>query len=204
MLDLRRGAGGSLDRDRARAVIVAACNPGWGHVRPGSMKRLGTIIGAGVLLTVMTACAGQETASQPPDPTSAPTTSQPADPPGAVPPTETSEPDRQPAVTPPTGGTEVPAAQIDATGVAQDYPTMVWTEDGGTDVGVVAQEGGCGKASAEVTEQAAAQVVITLVETQPPKPAQCTMDIRFPKLSVHLDSPLGDRKVVLKSEQRVQ
>ncbi|WP_092786837.1 hypothetical protein [Actinokineospora terrae] len=155
----------------------------------------------------MTACAGQETASLP-GPTSAPPSStqpestQPGTSlPGAVPPTE---PDRQPAVTPPSGGTEVPAAQIDATGVAQDYPTMVWTEDGGTDVGVVAQEGGCGKASAEVTEQTATQVVITLVETQPPKPAQCTMDLRFPKLSVHLDSPLADRKVVLKSEQRVQ
>ncbi|WP_147459934.1 hypothetical protein [Actinokineospora cianjurensis] len=151
----------------------------------------------------MTACAGQETAGSP-DPTSAPPSStQPAETslPGAVPPTE---PDRQPAVAPPTGGTEVPAAQIDATGVAQDYPTMVWTEDGGTDVGVVAQEGGCGKASAEVTEQTATQVVITLVETQPPKPAQCTMDLRFPKLSVHLDSPLADRKVVLKSEQRVR
>ncbi|MCP2267607.1 hypothetical protein [Actinokineospora diospyrosa] len=167
------------------------------------MKRLGTSIGAGVLLTVLTACAGQETASPPPDPASAPPTSSSAAIPPGVPPTESTEPDRQPARTPPSGGTEVPAGQIDATGVVEDYPTVVWTENDGTDVGVVAQEGGCGKASAEVAAQTATQVVITLVETQPAKPVQCTMDLRFPKLSVNLDKPLGERKVVLKSEQRV-
>ncbi|MBM7776331.1 hypothetical protein JOD54_006535 [Actinokineospora baliensis] len=167
------------------------------------MKRLGTVIGAGVLLTVLAACAGQETASPPQETTPAPPTSSATPVPPGVPPTEPSEPDRQPARTPPSGGTEVPAGQIDATGVVEDYPTVVWTENGGTDIGVVAQEGGCGKASAEVAAQDDTQVVITLVETQPAKPVQCTMDLRFPKLSVDLEKPLGERKVVLKSEQRV-
>ncbi|WP_051385425.1 hypothetical protein [Actinokineospora inagensis] len=79
---------------------------------------------------------------------------------------------------------------------------MVWTEGGGSDVGVVAQEGGCGKASAEVGDQGPARVVLTLVETRPARPRMCTMDIRYPRLSVRLDQPLGDRRVVLRSEQR--
>ncbi|WP_285502080.1 hypothetical protein [Actinokineospora sp. NBRC 105648] len=159
----------------------------------------------------MTACAGQETASTPPGqsvPTSTapsvPTTA-PGEPTAPLDPTQPSgEPERQPARTPPDGAAPVPAAQVDATGLVQDYPTMAWTDDGGKTVGVQGQEGGCGKASAEVTEQSDTQVVITLVETQPPKPAQCTMDIRYPKLTVELAKPLGERKIVLKSEQRTK
>ena len=79
---------------------------------------------------------------------------------------------------------------------------MVWTEDSGATIGVVAQEGGCGKASVEVPEQTDAQVVVVMVETVPATEQMCTMDLRYPKLTAELDAPLNDRKVVLKSEQR--
>jgi hypothetical protein len=78
---------------------------------------------------------------------------------------------------------------------------MVWTEDDGATVGVVAQEGGCGKASVESAETDG-QVTITMIETQPKEPKACTMDLRYPKLTTELKAPLADRKIVLKSEQR--
>ena len=121
-------------------------------------------------------------------------------------PTETSapaetQPDRQPARTPPSGGEKVAAAQLDTKALPKNYPVMVWTEDDGKTVGVVAQEGGCGKASVEQAESDA-QVVVTMVETTPSEPKACTMDLRYPKLTTELTEPLGDRKIVLKSESR--
>lgn len=110
-------------------------------------------------------------------------------------------PDRQPARTPPEGGVAVPKARIDAD-LPKRYPVMVWTVDDGRTVGVVAQEGGCGKASAELTEQSANRISITLVETVPAETKMCTMDLRYPKIAVPLDAPLGDRTVALSHEQR--
>jgi hypothetical protein len=79
---------------------------------------------------------------------------------------------------------------------------LAWTEDDGDTLGVVAQEGGCGRSSVEVPEQTDAQVVVLMVETVPATPQMCTMDLRYPKLTAELDQPLGDRTVVLKAEQR--
>ncbi|WP_233157882.1 hypothetical protein [Actinokineospora bangkokensis] len=112
------------------------------------------------------------------------------------------EPAKQPARTPPDGGAQVGAAQVDATGLKENYPVMVWTLDSGSTLGVVAQEGGCGKASAELTEQSESTVAVTLVETKPADKQMCTMDLRYPKLTLELAQPLGDRKVVLTQEQR--
>ncbi len=115
---------------------------------------------------------------------------------------ESTTPDRQPARTPPSGGTKVPTAQIDNSSLPKGYPQLVWTEDDGMSIGVVAQEGGCGKASVEIPEQTDKQVVVLMVETVPAKPQACTMDLRYPKVTSELDAPLGDRTVVLKTEQR--
>ncbi|HEX6351837.1 hypothetical protein [Actinophytocola sp.] len=157
------------------------------------MKRLGTVVGAGVLLLLVSACANQpedqNVSGERPTVTSEPTS-------------ETTTPDRQPARTPPAGGTSVNAAQLDTSTLPEGYPVLVWTEDDGTTVGVVAQEGGCGRASVEVPEQTEAQVVVLMVETLPAEEQMCTMDLRYPKLTAELDQPLGDRKVVLKTEQR--
>jgi hypothetical protein len=116
--------------------------------------------------------------------------------------TSSTEPDRQPARTPPNGGTPVEKQQVDTSALPQGYPVLVWTEDDGTTVGVVAQEGGCGKASVEVPQQTDTQVVITMIETVPATPQNCTMDLRYPKITGSLDAPLGNRTVVLKAEQR--
>lgn len=154
------------------------------------MKRLGTVVGAGVLLLLASACANpqenQEARTERPTSTASSSTT----------------PDRQPARTPPAGGSPVGAPQLDTAALPQGYPVLVWTEEGGSTVGVVAQEGGCGRASVEVPEQTDAQVVVLMVEKVPATPQMCTMDLRYPKLTTELDQPLGDRTVVLKAEQR--
>lgn len=152
--------------------------------------RAAAAIGAGALV-LLSAC-GQPAEDQKAGSEKPPATSAPVD----------ESPDKQPARTPPAGGTEVQDAQIDATALPPRFPKMVWTQDDGGTVGVVAQEGGCGKASLELPTQDAKQVVITMVETQPAEPKACTMDLRYPKLTVSLDEPLDDRTVVLKQERR--
>ncbi|HEX2132079.1 MAG TPA: hypothetical protein VHH15_10995 [Actinophytocola sp.] len=122
-------------------------------------------------------------------------------------PTETSappntEPDKQPARTPPSGGERVAPDRIDAAALPKGYPVLVWTEDDGRTLGVVAQEGGCGKASLEVPVQNETQVVVTMIETVPSEPKMCTMDLRYPKLTTELEQPLGERTVVLKNDKR--
>ncbi|HEY7595021.1 MAG TPA: hypothetical protein VH969_17850 [Actinophytocola sp.] len=156
------------------------------------MKRLGTVVGAGVLLLLASACANQQESQDNAG--------------GDTRPTETSapaqeQPDRQPARTPPSGGEKVTTGQIDSTALSKNYPVMVWTEDDGMTVGVVAQEGGCGKASVENAETEK-QVTVTMIETTPKAPQACTMDLRYPKLTTELKAPLGDRKVVLKNVER--
>ncbi|MFI7674492.1 hypothetical protein [Actinophytocola sp. NPDC049390] len=160
------------------------------------MKRLGTVVGAGVLLLLASACANPQESQEPGtgSTTTAESTAESTAP--------STTPDRQPARTPPSGGAKVPTAQIDDSSLPKGYPQLVWTEDEGTSIGVVAQEGGCGKASVEIPEQSDKQVVVLMVETIPAKPQACTMDLRYPKITSELDAPLGDRTVVLKSEQR--
>ena len=155
------------------------------------MKRLGTVVGAGVLLLLASACANPQESEEP----GAGTT-------GTTATSESATPDRQPARTPPAGGDAVPKPQIDNSQLPKGYPQLVWTQDDGMSIGVVAQEGGCGKASVEIPEQTDKQVVVLMVETQPAQPKACTMDLRYPKITSELDAPLGERTVVLKAEQR--
>lgn len=159
------------------------------------MRRLGTVVGAGALLLLTAACANSQD-NQDNAGDSRPTQTSSA---GTAPSTE---PDRQPARTPPSGGERVAARQIDATALPEGYPVLVWTEDGGRTIGVVAQEGGCGKASVEVPEQDADRVVVTMIETVPRESRPCTMDLRYPKITTELDRPLDQRTVVLRNEQR--
>jgi hypothetical protein len=94
----------------------------------------------------------------------------------------------------------VPQERIDGSALPEGFPKDVAATD--RTLAVKAQEGGCGKASAEVKSQSPSAVELTLVETQPAVPQACTMDIRYPTVSVTLDQPLGERKVVLRFEQR--
>ncbi|MFD1146256.1 hypothetical protein [Saccharothrix hoggarensis] len=155
------------------------------------MRSLGTALGAGVLLVVLAACA-TSTPVGPGD--SGPTLTTSAEPTSPSP-----EPEFESPVPP--GGKEVPKGRLDATNVPEGTPTTVWTEGDGATLGVIAQEGGCGKASVEIAEQNAQVVKVVLVETTPADEQVCTMDIRYPPLTAKLDAPLGDRQVVLTTRQ---
>jgi predicted small lipoprotein YifL len=158
------------------------------------------LVGAGLLLLTVAAC-GQKPAAVPPGagPGSAAPTSGVA-PTGSVPvPTvPTSNPPGKPRLTVPEGSTPVPANKIDGSALPEGFPREVWTANGGATLNVRAQEGGCGHALGQATEQTAAHVVINLTETIAQTGQMCTMDLRFPVLTVQLAAPLGERTVVLK------
>jgi hypothetical protein len=149
------------------------------------MRRLATV-GAGVLLALSAACGA-------------------ANQPGSNPSSElpTAEPSSEPQL--PSGDTPAGAklvTKLDAAKLPESYPRKVWTEGDGTRIGLVAQEGGCSKASVEIAEQSEQRVALNLVESSPAKQQMCTMDIRYPSFTVTLNAPLGDRTVVLVYQQR--
>lgn len=112
-------------------------------------------------------------------------------------------PGRKPAQPPDVDGKAVPPGQVDAGALPKGYPRDVSTRAGGRQLAVVAQEGGCGKAGVEIAAQNAQRVALTLVETTPSDPnTMCTMDMRYPVLTVQLEAPLDGRTVVLDSERR--
>ena len=153
------------------------------------MRHIGTVVGTGVLLLVISACgSAQNTGTGAGGGQELPIA------------TSSSEvpPNIAPGEVPPDGK---PVTKLDANALAPDQPRTVWTQGDGKTVGVVAQEGGCGKASASVLEQNASTVKIELLETLPLTKQMCTMDIRFPPLTVQLSEPLGERTVVLTSRQ---
>lgn len=97
----------------------------------------------------------------------------------------------------------MPAAQADFSALPPGYPHEVWASADGRTLFARGQEGGCDRVHAELREQTAQRVVVSLVKTQsPPRGQMCTMDIRYPVVSVPLDEPLGQRTVVLRSEDR--
>ncbi|MET0132576.1 MAG: hypothetical protein ABW215_03185 [Kibdelosporangium sp.] len=154
------------------------------------MRRL-AIAGAGVVLALCAACGAQQAPTGSAPPADLPTTQS----------SETTEP-----VLPPEGG-DAPAGaklvtKVDAAKLPEGYPRKVWTEGGGSRVGVTAQEGGCSKASVEITEQGADKVVLNLVESNPATEQMCTMDMRYPVFTVNLNAPLADRLLVLTYQQR--
>ncbi len=152
---------------------------------PG-MRRVGTVLGGAVLLVALVGCAGRQDGvgfGGAPDP--------------APPASSEAQPEPIPGnPTPPTGGGALPAVQVDAAALPDGHPRLVWTLDDGHTVGVYGQEGGCSQVRADLLEQTASTIRIDLVETIPTT-GPCTMDLRFPPLSVQLDEPLGQRTVLL-------
>ncbi|MBB3051234.1 hypothetical protein FHS23_002257 [Prauserella isguenensis] len=94
----------------------------------------------------------------------------------------------------------VPDPQLNARGLPEGFPREASARD--TELTITAQEGGCGEASAEVTDQSADTVAVLLVETEPAGKMMCTMDMRYPPVSVELDQPLGERTLVLEHTKR--
>ncbi|MEU4802413.1 hypothetical protein [Actinosynnema sp. NPDC023587] len=157
------------------------------------MRSLGTAIGAGALLLTLVGCASTQPALDAGNGGGPTLTTAPSSPPSSE------EPEFESPVPP--GGKEVPKAKLDATAVPEGSPRTAWTEGDGSTLGLIGQEGGCGKASVELTEQSAQAVKVVLVETTPKDAEVCTMDIRHPPLTVKLDAPLGERTVVLSVRQ---
>ncbi|USX48137.1 hypothetical protein [Lentzea sp. HUAS12] len=157
------------------------------------MRHIGTVVGTGVLLLAISACGSAQNAA-------------PGAGGGETLPTATSSSEAPPEVPPNASPGEVPpdgkpVTKLDTNALPEDQPRTVWTVGDGKTVGVIGQEGGCGKASASVLEQSASAVKIELLETTPLTKQMCTMDIRFPPLTVQLSEPLGERTVVLTSRQ---
>ncbi|WP_326833749.1 hypothetical protein VSH64_02140 [Amycolatopsis rhabdoformis] len=163
------------------------------------MRYLTKLVGTGLILATVTACGGQETMATHPAsggdsvaPSGSVTTS-----PSAMPPAPPN-PTGKPRLEVPAGSTPVPAGKVDATALPSGFPHEVYTANGGTILNVRAEEGGCGHALGEAIEQTAQRVVVDLSETKAQTGQMCTMDLRYPYLSVALAAPLGERTVVLK------
>jgi hypothetical protein len=149
------------------------------------MRRL-AILGAGVLLALSTACGATAHPGSGPKLPEAPST----------------EPSSEPQVPGESPAGAKLVTHLDASKLPEGYPRKVWTEGNGSKIGLVAQEGGCSKASVEIAEQSDQQVVLNLVESSPAAQQMCTMDIRYPSFTVTLNAPLAERPVVLTYQQR--
>ena len=156
------------------------------------------LAGLGIVLVTATAC-GERPQNVPAAGGGAPATTS-----SEQAPTVPSMPNRPgSSQTAPAGSTLVPPAQLDAAQLPEDYPREVFVTADGKALYLRAEEGGCGRAGAEVREETSSQVVVNLVETKSNLQGQmCTMDIRYPLVSVPLAEPLGQRKVVLHAEKR--
>ncbi|WP_298177771.1 hypothetical protein [Saccharomonospora sp.] len=146
------------------------------------MRWIRAIVGTAALLLAVTAC-GEQTA----------TNERPEQDPGVAPAAQ--ELSRAPQDGP------VPEEKIDASALPEGYPIDAMASDEGRTLTIVAQEGGCTKVSATLAEQTEERVTVTLVEAKPAdENTMCTMDVRYPPLTVELDEPLGDRELVLEHE----
>ncbi len=105
----------------------------------------------------------------------------------------------------PAGVTQVPAAQVDASAVPEyyDYRGQVWVFDDGYSLQAFAMAtSGCGGVEAELVDQSATEVRITMGPQAEPKDGSsddrvCT-EVETPRpVTVALDAPLGDRKIFL-------
>jgi hypothetical protein len=171
------------------------------------MRYLAKVVGTGAFLLMVTACAGQDmptgqpaSGGDPAAPTGSVSTSPSASPSQSVlPGPPEANPPGKPRLTVPEGSSPVPSAKIDATALPAGFPHEVWTANGGTILNIRAQEGGCGHALGEAAEQTGDRVVVNLSETKAQTGQMCTMDIRYPVLSVALAAPLDQRTVVLKT-----
>ncbi|MFC0545419.1 hypothetical protein [Kutzneria chonburiensis] len=141
------------------------------------MKGLTTVVGAGALVLAIGAC-GQ---------TSTRTTTQPGSEPGA----------NGIAASGQGSLRDVPAAQVDTSRLPAGYPARVQLDDNGAVLTVQGQEGGCEHSRAQLTAQDPGEVHVVLVRDLTDTNRVCTKELRLTQLTVQLDKPLAERKVVL-------
>jgi hypothetical protein len=162
-----------------------------GTTRRSALAGIGTVL---AVLILASACGGSP--SEPgPAPSGAPARIPTDAPPGG---TTSGRPVPAPdplTATPPSGGTVVPATQVDAESLPAGFPTLVWTR-GPRTLGVYGRAGGCTEARVELAEQTAEKVVLRVVQYST-GPGPCTRELRYPPLEAPLAADLGDRRVVL-------
>ncbi|WHT21459.1 hypothetical protein N8J89_10500 [Crossiella sp. CA-258035] len=157
------------------------------------MRRLATVVGAGAALVLALSACAEPTAGFGGQPTPPPSSS-------AQQPTSEVGPEPEP----PQGGKPLAKNKADLSALPADFPKRVWTEGDGSVVGTFGKEGGCSKVRADLTEQTDTAVKITLVETTPANSEACTMDLRFPPVTVKLAKPLGERTVSVTAKQETK
>lgn len=94
----------------------------------------------------------------------------------------------------------MPQNQVTALDLPNGQPSLVWTTGDGATVGFYGREGGCTHVRGEVADQSPSGVKIMVVEQVPAKKTICTMDLRYPPVTVQLASPLGNRPVTLQHQ----
>jgi hypothetical protein len=94
----------------------------------------------------------------------------------------------------------VPAGQVDAVDLPASYSRQVWSQHGGTVLGLVGDQGGCRSTTATLTSQTATEVTIRLAETATGGGGAhaCPMYLMYKPITVTLAAPLGTRTVVLR------
>lgn len=199
--------------------LMIRCNRRRPALRPDGMRLssirwvpTATLVAATALAALTVAACGPSSASSPPSgvaggtgtavsaPTSGPGASSTGSPTAASTPTDTVV-----GLPPggPTGGSAVPASQINASGMPGGGPSGVWTQNGGLTVALGAEQAGCDQPSATVTSQTATQVVLRLTTVSQAKPGtMCPMIVRQVVVEVQLAAPLGNRTLVLQGSVR--
>ena len=176
--------------------------PGAGPFRLAGMRTTVKLLGAGLLLLTVTACAANSGAGAPAGTSSAPETpSTSASVPGTVTPTLGPPPSQ--TVGRPTQGIApgddvIAETQVDARGLPEGYPRSLTRSLDGQTLILQAEEGGCRRISARVGEQTAQHVVVLVAVGSAPKGQMCPDSIREIKVPLALAAPLGTRTVVLR------
>ncbi|MCG8926460.1 hypothetical protein [Lentzea sp. CC55] len=86
--------------------------------------------------------------------------------------------------------------------MSDTYRDEAYVFGDGRDVEVFGVGGGCKEARAEVSGQSAELVQITLVTITKQSPGTvCTQEVRQVPLTVRLDAPLGNRRLVLEARE---
>ncbi|MFI7121633.1 hypothetical protein [Amycolatopsis sp. NPDC049868] len=155
------------------------------------MMNAAKTLGAGFVLAATAACgAGGPGApantSTPPvvtTPSDLPT-SLPASPPGTKPPMS------RPTVGPPPSDKMLPPSQVET-----KLPVQVSAENGGLNVHL--ELSGCDEARANLAEENAQRVVVTVTIDHAKPGEMCPQVIRYAVLPVKLAQPLGTRKVIV-------
>lgn len=164
----------------ALAVVLVGCSSGTQSSAPGSSSGAPT---TGTSAPGSTGSLGSSGAN----PTA------PAQPPVSI---SEEKPVVPPNVTP------VAKDKIDTTSLSDTYRDEAYVFGDGRDVQVFGVGGGCKEARAEVSGQSADLVQITLVTiTKQPPGTMCTQEIRQVPLTVRLDAPLGNRRLVLEARE---